>query len=159
MGARLSDCSPGVTLNHIPRFDEQPILDAQDVGGDPLYKGAESRKPPVPNDQIALRHDRSRFLFQRRRKALYQVKQSITTRSDASAVLIVWRRPESLRRCIVTLMKSVSKALSTGDLFFSSSSLAIPCLLQSLTRKGVRCEIRKGDKSAPGARISALSPL
>jgi hypothetical protein len=56
-------------------------------------------------------------------------------------------------------MKSVSKALSTGDLFFSSSSLAIPCLLQSLTRKGVRCEIRKGDKSAPGARISALSPF
>jgi hypothetical protein len=58
---------------------------------DPIYRGAESRKPPVHNDEITLRHDRSWLILQRWRKALNQIKQSITTGSDVGAMLNVFR--------------------------------------------------------------------
>src|SRR5258707_5519251 len=69
---RLLFC--GLILNHIPMLHEYPFLDAHDVRSDPIHRGTETAKSPVHDHKVSLRHDRSRFVFQRWRKALHQVK-------------------------------------------------------------------------------------
>src|SRR5258707_11914794 len=49
----------GLSLNHVPCSTSNPSSMHKDVGSDPIYRCAESRKLPVHNDEIALCNDRS----------------------------------------------------------------------------------------------------
>ncbi len=44
----------GLVLNHIPVFDQNPVLDAYDVGCNPVHRLAEARKPPVHDFEISM---------------------------------------------------------------------------------------------------------
>src|ERR1700722_4827163 len=84
---------------------EYPVLDAYDICGNPIHREPEVTKSTVYDDEITFGHNDSRVVFQCWRSALYQVKQTLTTRSDVSAMLNVFRRPESLRSCVVTFVE------------------------------------------------------
>src|SRR5579862_929573 len=86
---RLFFC--GLVLNHIPMLDQDSILDANYVRRNPVHWQAEVRKSSVGDHKISVGHDRSRFIFRRWRKALYQVKQALTTGNNVSAMLNVFR--------------------------------------------------------------------
>jgi len=44
----------GLVLNHIPLFDQNPVLDANDVGCNPVHRLAEARKPPMHDYEISM---------------------------------------------------------------------------------------------------------
>src|ERR1700733_9554847 len=95
----------GLILNHVPVLHEDAILDAHNIGGNPIHRKPEVTKSSVYDDQITFGHNCSRFVFECWRSALYQLKQTLTTGSDVSAVLNVFRRPESLRCRVVALVE------------------------------------------------------
>src|SRR5690349_19825616 len=104
-------------------LDQSAILDANDVRRNPVHRQAHARKAPMHDLKILFGDNRCRFVLQCRRDALDELKEAVTTRLDMGAVLDVVRRPVALGRCIVPLvemLKSVSKALTTSSLFFSS---------------------------------------
>ncbi|OLB91613.1 MAG: hypothetical protein AUH25_02220 [Thaumarchaeota archaeon 13_1_40CM_38_12] len=43
-----------LVLNHIPVFDQNPVLDAYDVGCNPVHRLAEARKPPMHDFEISM---------------------------------------------------------------------------------------------------------
>src|SRR5258707_2839793 len=85
--------------------DQNAILDANDVRRNPVHWLAEARKSPVHDHKIFFGHNRSRFVLQRRRDALDELKEAVTTRFDMGAVLDVVGRPIALSRCVVSLIK------------------------------------------------------
>ena len=105
MGAPLFDCSLGLILNDIPMLREFSGSYAHNISGDPIDRGTEIAKSAMHNHEVSLSHDRSRFVLQRRRKALDEIEQTLTTRCDMSAVLNVFGRPKSLRSRVVSLIE------------------------------------------------------
>src|SRR5258708_24602099 len=83
-------------------LDEKAILDTNDVRRNPVHRLAEARKSPVHDHKIFVGHNRSRFILQRRRDALDELKEAVTTRFDMGAVLDVVGRPIALSRCVVS---------------------------------------------------------
>src|SRR6267143_7613 len=86
-------------------FDQNAVLDANDVRRNPVHRLAEARKSPVHDHKIFFGHNRSRFVLQRRRDALNELKEAVTSRFDMGAVLDVVGRPIALSRCIVSHIK------------------------------------------------------
>jgi hypothetical protein len=72
-------------------FDQNAILDANDVRRNPVYREAEVRKSSVHDNEIPFSHNRSGLIFESRRKALDEIEQALTTGSTVSAVLDVVR--------------------------------------------------------------------
>src|SRR5216684_4702712 len=79
----------GLVLDHIPMLDQNAILDANDVRRNPVHGLAEVRKSSVHDDKIPFSHNRSRLIFESRRKALDEIEQALTTGSNVRAVLNV----------------------------------------------------------------------
>src|SRR5437588_5769504 len=94
-----------LVLDHIPMLDENPILDPHDVCRDPIHRRSEPRKPPVNDNEVALSHDHSGLVFQRRRHALDEVEEALAAGSDVRAVLDVCGRPVALSRDVVSLVE------------------------------------------------------
>src|SRR5712691_10512367 len=88
-------------LNDVPMLHKDPVLNAHNVCGNPIHRSTETAKSPVHDDEVSLSHDRSRFVLQRRRQALDEIEQTLTTRCDMSAVLNVVRGPVALGRYVV----------------------------------------------------------
>ena len=86
-------------------LDQNPILVAHDVGGDPIHRGAEPRKSSVHNYEISVGCDRSWLVLERCWEGLEQIEQSVAARRDVSAVLDVVRRPKLLSGRVVPLVK------------------------------------------------------
>jgi hypothetical protein len=79
----------GFVLDDIPVLDQEAVVDTKNVRCNPVHGLAEARKSPMYDHEVFLGHNRARFVFQRRRQALDQIRQAFTTRCDVSAVLIV----------------------------------------------------------------------
>src|SRR5713101_6302339 len=92
-------------LNDVPMLDKDPVLNAQNICGNPIHRSTETAKSPVHDREVSLSHDRSRFVLQRWGDALDEIEQTLTTRCDMSAVLNTVRRPETLSGCIVTFVE------------------------------------------------------
>src|ERR1700693_2053825 len=86
-------------------FDQNAILDANDVRRDPAHGKAEIRESPVHDHEIPLGRDRSWLIFERWRKALDEIEETFTSRRDVSAVLDVVGRPKLLSSGVVALVK------------------------------------------------------
>jgi hypothetical protein len=86
---RLFFC--GFILNYIPMLDEDSVLDAHDIRGNPIHRSTETAESAVHDHEVSLGHDRSRFVLQRWRDALDKVEKTLAARRDMSAVLNVVR--------------------------------------------------------------------
>jgi hypothetical protein len=86
-------------------FDKDSVLNAHNIGGNPIHRSTETTKSPVHNHEVSLSHDRSRFELQRWWDALDEIEETIAARSDMSTVLNIVRRPETLSGYIVTLVE------------------------------------------------------
>src|SRR5260370_34935768 len=84
-------------------LDQNAVLDANDVGRNPVHGQAEVRKSPVHDDEIPFSHNRSGLIFESRRKALDEIEQALTTWSNGGAGLDVVHGPKLLGSSIVTL--------------------------------------------------------
>src|SRR5580704_18583625 len=117
---RLFFC--GLILNDIPMLDEDSVLNAHNVGGNPIHRSTETAKSPVHDHEVPFGHDRSRFVLQCWRKALDEIEQTFTTGCDMGAVLDVFRRPESFRGCIGALVEEgVERFQDEGLVLFGCS--------------------------------------
>src|SRR5438445_4944406 len=92
-------------LNYVPMLDQDSLLNAHNICGDPIRRCTETAKSTVHDDEVSLSRCRSRLVPQRCGKALDQIEQALTTRCDMSAVLNVVRRPESLGGRIIALVE------------------------------------------------------
>src|SRR5712664_2386419 len=84
---RLLFC--GLILNDVPMLDNDSVLNAHNIRGNPIHRSAEIAKSPVHDHEVSLSHDRSRFVLQRWWKALDEIEQTLAARCDMSAVLDV----------------------------------------------------------------------
>ncbi len=72
-------------------LDEDFVLNAQNICGNPIRRSAKTAKSPVHDYSISLSHDHSWLIFERRRKALDQIEQTFSPRRYMSAVLdVLW---------------------------------------------------------------------
>src|ERR1700719_897734 len=111
---------------------EYPVLDAHNICCNPIHREPEVTKTSVYDDEITISNDGSRLIFQRWRSALNQVKQTLATGSDVSAMLNVFRRPESLRCCVVALVEKGVESPEHQCLVFLLEFFSHFCFLQSL---------------------------
>src|SRR5258706_459703 len=86
----------GFVLKNIPVFDQNSVLDTEDVRRNPIRRPAQSRESPVDDDEIAIGRNHPRFILERRWTTFNEVKESVAARLDMGAVLNVVRRPISL---------------------------------------------------------------
>ena len=114
-----------LVLNDIPVFDEYPILETNNIGGNPVHRQAKTGETAVDNHEVSTGEAHSRLILQRGRKALDEIKEPTAARFDVRTVLDVVWRPESFCGRIVTLLKSVSNASKTRVLFCSGVVLGI----------------------------------
>lgn len=68
-------------------LDEDSVLNAHNICGNPIYRSTETAKSPVHDHEVSLSQDRPRFVIQRWWDALDEIEQTLTTRRDMSAVL------------------------------------------------------------------------
>src|ERR1700731_513965 len=110
---------------------EYPVLDAHNICCNPIHREPEVTKTSVYDDEITISNDGSRLIFQRWRSALNQVKQTLATGSDVSAMLNVFRRPESLRGRVVALVEKRIESPEHQCLVFLLEFPSHCCILQS----------------------------
>jgi len=97
-------------------LDQDSVLNADNICGNPIHRSTETAESPVNDYEVSLSHDCSRFILERRRKALNEIEQAFTTRCDMSAVLNVVRGPVALGRCVVPFVEESVKSLKNDGL-------------------------------------------
>src|ERR671919_1549399 len=105
-------------------LDQNPLLDANDVGYNPIHRLAEARKPSMDDYEITIGHNRSRFILQCWRHALNEVEQALTTRRDVSTMLYVFGRPIALSCYVVTLVEQCVDSFEDKFFVFLFNCLA-----------------------------------
>jgi hypothetical protein len=115
----------GLVLNDIPVFDENSILQANDVRCDPVRRQTDIGEPAMNDDVVTFCKNYPGLILERLRSGLDEVEEPISSRLDMSAVLNVIGRPEPLRRRVAAFVEQVSNASSTIALFFSAFELLI----------------------------------
>ncbi len=126
------------------------VLDAENVRGNPVHRLAEARKSPVRDHKIFFDHNRSRFVLQRWRDALNEIKQSLRTRCDMSAVLNVVRGPVALGRYVATFVEEGIKSLKNECLIFTCLVGFIEFFLARKTTPSALSRARSADhRNAP----------
>jgi hypothetical protein len=58
-------------------LNKDPVVNANDIRGNPIRKGAETPESPVHDHALSLSYDRSRFVLERRRKTPDEVEQTL----------------------------------------------------------------------------------
>src|SRR6202047_1139503 len=81
----------GLVLNHVPVLDEQPVLETNDIGSDPVNRRAKTRETAMDHHEISPGDDDACLILQRGRKALDQIEQALPARLNMIAVLNVVR--------------------------------------------------------------------
>ena len=81
----------GFILNDVLMLDEDSVLNADNIGGDPIQGSTETAKSPVDDYEVSLSQERSGFVLQRWWDALDKVEETLTARCDMSTVLNVMR--------------------------------------------------------------------
>ena len=72
-------------------LDEQPVLETNDIGGDPLHRRAKAGETAMDHHEIFPGDDDARLILQRGRKALDEIEQALSARLNMIAVLNVVR--------------------------------------------------------------------
>src|SRR5260370_38913952 len=85
-----------LVLNDIPVFDENSILQANDVRCDPVHRQSDVGEPPMNDDIVVFRKNHSRLILERRRRGLAELEEPGSSPLDLAAVLNVVGRPEPL---------------------------------------------------------------
>jgi hypothetical protein len=86
-------------------LNKDAVFNAKDVGRDPVNRRTKTRKPAMHDDEVSVRDNRPRFVFQRGRHSFDEVEQAVTSRLNMRAVLdIVWR-PIPFGRIVIPLVK------------------------------------------------------
>src|SRR5260370_36290682 len=93
-------------------LDKDTILDPEDIRCDPVHGCPEARKPPMNDDEVAIRLDNPGLIFQRRRHGLDEVEEALAAGSDVRAVLDIGGRPVALRRDVVSLVEQGIEGLA-----------------------------------------------
>src|SRR6202023_1372137 len=76
-------------LNYVPMLDEDSVLNAHNIRGDPIYWSTETAKSPVHDYEVPLGHYSSRFVLQCWWDALDKIEKTLAAGCDMSAVLDV----------------------------------------------------------------------
>src|SRR6267154_4326656 len=97
-------------------LDQNAVLDAHNVRGNPVYGLTKARKSSVHDHKIFFGHNGSRFILQRRRYALDEIEQTVATGLDMSAVLDIVGRPIALGRYVVAFVEESIKSLENERL-------------------------------------------
>jgi hypothetical protein len=87
----------------IPVLNQNSVLDAKDVGCNPIHRLAKARKPSVDDYKMSI--SRSWFTLERWWDALNEVEKTFSTRGDVSIMLNVVGRPIVFSRYIVMLIE------------------------------------------------------
>jgi hypothetical protein len=96
-------------LDHIPVLDQNVILDAHNVRGNPIHRSTETANSPVHDHEVSLSDDRSGLVFQGWWDALDEIEETVAARLDMSAVLNVVRGPVPFGRCVVPFVEESVK--------------------------------------------------
>src|ERR1700693_2816156 len=92
MGKPLFDCScSGLVLNHVPVLDEQPVLETNNIGGDPVHRRAKARETSMDNHEISPGEDDPWLILQLGWIAFDEIEQALSARLNMIAVLNVVR--------------------------------------------------------------------
>src|SRR6266481_847251 len=127
-----------LVLNDIPVFDKYPILETNDIGGDPVHRQAKTGETSMDNHEVSPGEDHSRLILQRRRKALDEIKESSAARFDVRTVLDVVWRPESFCDRIIALVEERVECFHDEGLVLFGCSLRH---LESFPSLGVLTEL------------------
>jgi hypothetical protein len=60
-------------------LDEYPVLETNDIGGDPVHRCAKARETAMDNHEVSLGQDEPWLILQRRWKALDEIEKALTT--------------------------------------------------------------------------------
>src|SRR5271163_667526 len=71
-----------VRLNDIPVFDENPILQANDVGCNPVHRQSDVGEPAMNNDVVAFCKNHSGLILKRQRSGFDEVEEPVSSRLD-----------------------------------------------------------------------------
>src|SRR5258708_24058858 len=85
-------------LDYVPVFDQNSVLDSQNVRRNPIHWQAEARKSTVNDDKILVGHNQPRFILQRWRDTFDSVKQTVPAGGAMRPVLDIYARPILLDR-------------------------------------------------------------
>src|SRR5579859_6440833 len=107
-----------LVLDHIPVLDQNAVLDADNVGSNPVHRLAEARESAVHDHELFFGNYRSRFVLQCGRHTLDEIEQTLPTRRDMGAVLDVVRGPVGLGRSIVPFVEQCVEGLQNKRLIF-----------------------------------------
>lgn len=94
-----------LVLNDIPVFDENPILQTNDVRCDPVQRQSDVRKPTMNDDVVVFCKKHPGLMLERRRRGLDEVEEPVSSRLDMGAVLNVVGGPEPLRSRVVAFIE------------------------------------------------------
>src|ERR1700682_4627057 len=81
----------GLVLNHVPVLDEQPVLETNNIGGDPVHRRAKARETAMDNHEISPGEDDACLILQRGWIAFDEIEQALSARLNMIAVLNVVR--------------------------------------------------------------------
>jgi hypothetical protein len=72
-------------------LDEQPVLDTNDIGGDPVHRRAKARETAMDHHEVSSGDNDACLIPQGGRKALGEIEQALSPRLNMIAVLnVVW---------------------------------------------------------------------
>src|SRR5260370_14415188 len=110
-----------LVLNDIPVFDENPILQANDVRCDPVHRQSDVGESTMNDDVVVFSKNDPWLILERRRRGFDEVEEPVSSRLDMGAVSNVVRRPEPLRRRVVSFIEE-------GIEFFQYDRLILLCI-------------------------------
>src|SRR5258708_2782735 len=98
-------------------FDENSILQANDVRGDPVHRQSDVGEPAMNDDVVTFCKNHPWLILKRRRSGLDEVEESGSSRLDMGTVLNVVGRPKSLRSRVVSLIEQGIECVQYDRLF------------------------------------------
>jgi hypothetical protein len=94
-----------LVLNDIPVFDENPILQANDVRCYPVHRRFDVGEPAMNDDVVTFCKTHPGLMLERRTRGFDEVEELVSFRLDMGVVLNVVGRPEPLRRRLVAFIE------------------------------------------------------
>src|SRR5258707_625878 len=109
-------------LNDIPVLYENSVLNANNIGSDPVHHRSKPRKAPVCDNEVSFGNHQTSFIMQSGWKRLDQVEQAFASGFDVRTVLDIARRPESFCGRIIALVEEcVERLQDEGLVLFGCS--------------------------------------
>lgn len=123
----------GFVLDHVPMFDQNAILDPENVGCNPICGRTESAEPAMDHHPFAFRQDQTRLVPERHWNGFDQVEESFSSGLDMSTVLNVIWRPKPFRCSVIAPIEEGVEGLQDQRfiLFWNRCSFAVHAQIRS----------------------------